>query len=95
MNKTSIIDKMQREQLKHNTLLDTVNFIAESNFNKGFLAAKKETKEIITDLFNHYNSKLKELTKPKLDRRDRTETVIGLEAKVKLLIELKKKLCQK
>lgn len=58
----------------------------------GFSAAKKETKEVITDLFNHYNSKLKELTKPKLDRRNRTEIITVLEAKVNLLNELKKKL---
>lgn len=55
---------------------------------------KKEnkTEKILRDQYNHYNSKLKELTKPKLDRRDRTETVVKLEAKVELLRKLKDKL---
>ena len=47
--------------------------------------AQKEFKKEIKDKYNHYNSKLKEATKTKLDRRDRTEYIIKLEAKVELL----------
>lgn len=50
----------------------------------GYEIAQKEIK----DKYNHYNSKLKEATKTKLDRRDRTEYIIKLEAKVELLKSL-------
>lgn len=51
----------------------------------GFNFAQKEFKKEIKDKYNHYNSKLKEATKTKLDRRDRTEYIIKLEAKVEIL----------
>lgn len=51
----------------------------------GFNSAQKELKRKLKDKYNHYNSKLKEATKTKLDRRDRTEYVIKLEAKVEIL----------
>lgn len=54
----------------------------------GYEIAQKESKKEIKDKYNHYNSKLKEATKTKLDRRDRTEYVIKLEAKVELLKEM-------
>lgn len=50
--------------------------------------AEKRFKKEIKDKYNHYNSKLKEATKTKLDRRDRTEYIIKLEAKVELLKQL-------
>ena len=56
----------------------------------GFNSAQKEFKKEIKDKYNHYNSKLKEATKTKLDRRDRTEYIIKLEAKVELLKEMMK-----
>jgi hypothetical protein len=52
--------------------------------------AQKEFKKEIKDKYNHYNSKLKEATKTKLDRRGRTEYIIKLESKVELLKELMK-----
>ena len=51
----------------------------------GFNSAQKEFKTRLKDKYNHLNSKLKEATKTKLDRRDRTEYIIKLEAKVELL----------
>lgn len=51
-------------------------------------SAQKEFKKKLIDKLNHYKSKLKEATKTKLDRRDRTEYIIKLEAKVELLKEL-------
>jgi len=57
---------------------------------EGYNFAQKEFKKEIKDKYNHYNSKLKEATKTKLDRRDRTEYVIKLESKVELLKELMK-----
>ena len=56
----------------------------------GFNSAQKELKRKLKDKYNHYNSKLKEATKTKLDRRDRTEYIIKLEAKVVLLKEMMK-----
>jgi len=58
---------------------------SEIDFIEGFIVAEKEFKKQIKDLYNHYNSKLKEATITKLGRRERTEYVIKLEAKVKLL----------
>jgi ribosomal silencing factor RsfS len=55
------------------------------DFIEGFISAEKQSKKKIKDLYNHYNSKLKEATITKLDRRGRTEYVIKLEAKVELL----------
>ena len=52
--------------------------------------SQKQFKKEIKDKYNHYNSKLKEATKTKLDRRDRTEYVIKLEAKVELLKSMMK-----
>ena len=57
-------------------------------FLEGYNSAEKRFKKKIKDKYNHYNSKLKEATKTKLDRRDRTEYIIKLEAKVELLKEL-------
>ena len=54
----------------------------------GLNFAQKEFKKEIKDKYNHYNSKLKEATKTKLDRRDRTDYIIKLEAKVELLKSL-------
>ena len=57
---------------------------------ESYKMAQKEFKKEIKDKYNHYNSKLKEATKTKLDRRDRTEYIIKLEAKVELLKEMMK-----
>lgn len=51
-----------------------------------------DIKKTVKDMLNHYKSKLAEATKHKLDRRDRTEYVIKLEAKVEVLKELEKKI---
>ena len=56
----------------------------------GFNSAKKEFKIKLKDLYNAKNSQYKELTKPKLDRRNITEEGIKLETEVKLLKELMK-----
>lgn len=58
------------------------------HFTYGLETAQKQFKKEIKDKYNHYNSKLKEATKTKLDKRDRTEYVIKLEAKVELLKSL-------
>ena len=56
----------------------------------GFSSAQKEFKRKLKDLYNAKNSQYKELTKPKLGRKDRTEYIIKLEAKVELLKEMMK-----
>lgn len=55
------------------------------DFLEGFGAAKKDFKKQIKDLYNHYNSKLKESTVTKLGRREKTEYTLRLEGKVDLL----------
>jgi hypothetical protein len=55
------------------------------DFIEGFNCSQKLFKKDLTDLYNHYNSKLKNATTTKLERRERTEYVIKLEAKVELL----------
>ena len=56
----------------------------------GFNSAQKKFKIKLKDLYNAKNSQYKELTKPKLDRRNITEEGIKLETEVKLLKELMK-----
>ena len=58
---------------------------SDYTYTLGVKSAQKQFKKEIKDKYNHYNSKLKEATKTKLDRRDRTEYIIKLEAKVELL----------
>ena len=58
--------------------------------NKFIIMTPNEFKRKIKDLYNAKNSQYKELTKPKLDRRNITEEGIKLETEVKLLKELMK-----
>ena len=60
------------------------------HFTYGLETAEKEIKRKLKDLYNAKNSQYKELTKPKLDRRNITEEGIKLETEVKLLKELMK-----
>lgn len=94
-NEVVIMRKQAVEELAKEYRKTTPNQMHgdELGFISGFSRRKEIEQKILRDQYNHYNSKLKELTKPKLDRRDRTETVIKLEAKVELLKELKNKLC--
>jgi hypothetical protein len=55
---------------------------------EGYNFAQKEFKRKLKDLYNAKNSQYKELTKTKLDKRDRTEYIIKLEAKVEILKQL-------
>ena len=58
------------------------------HFTYGLEMVEKEIKQKLKDKYNHYNSKLREATKTKLDRKDRTEYIIKLEAKVEILKQL-------
>ena len=54
----------------------------------GFNSAQKEFKRKLKDLYNAKNSQYKELTKPKLGRKEMTVYTIKLEAEVNLLKQL-------
>ena len=54
----------------------------------GFNSAKKEFKKKLKDLYDAKNSQYKELTKPKLGRKEMTVYTIKLEAEVNLLKQL-------
>lgn len=71
--------------VKDNLQKDIRWMTTSNEYKEGKIFAQKQFKKEINDLYNHYNSKLKEATKTKLDR---TEYVIKLEAKVELLKEL-------
>lgn len=97
-NKTWLEEQEVLYSQKHNEILmklwwDTFRipkeyFGEDELYILGFNSAQKEFKKEIKDKYNHYNSKLKEATKTKLDRRDRTEYIIKLEAKVELLKQM-------
>lgn len=71
--------------VKDNIIKDKRWMTTSNEYKQGVNSAQKEFKKEVKDKYNHYNSKLKEATKTKLDRRDRTEYIIKLEAKVELL----------
>ena len=54
----------------------------------GFNSAQKEFKKKLKNLYNAKNSQYKELTKPKLGRKEMTVYTIKLEAEVNLLKQL-------
>lgn len=60
----------------------------EEHFTEGLEVAQKEFKKKLKDLYNAKNSQYKELTKPKLGRKEMTVYTIKLEAEVKLLQKL-------
>jgi hypothetical protein len=70
-------NKIYQEAVKEEMYAPDV-YQSKKDFLEGFIAAEKQIK----DLYNHYNSKLKETTVTKLERRERTEYAIRLEAKV-------------
>ena len=58
------------------------------HFTYGLETAEKEIKRKLKDLYNAKNSQYKELTKPKLGRKEMTVYTIKLEAEVNLLKQL-------
>jgi len=89
------IDRWELEDTNINVVKENIEkdkrwMTTSDEYQQGVNFAQKEFKKEIKDSYNHYNSKLKEATKTKLDRRDRTEYVIKLEAKVELLKQMMK-----
>lgn len=64
----------------------------QDNFIAGYDFAEKELKQKIKDLYNKYNSQLKEENNPKLTKVINKERVLILSSKIQVLEELKNKL---
>lgn len=71
------------------------NIHHELFFDLGFSAHKKLTGKLLRDQLNKYKSWYKEETQSKLDRSPNFKRETELLAKIELLKDLQKKLCQK
>lgn len=84
------------EKYKLEALNKIYSHLISKRFDAGFSAHEKVTEKLLRDQLNKYKSWYKEETQSKLDRGNpnfKRET--ELLAKIELLNELKKKLCQK
>lgn len=91
----SLVEKTKELQQYQNMLMEAHITTGVEQWNKGFSAHKKETRKILLDELNKYRSWYQQQTVKKLGRTPNFKYETELLAKIELLKDLQKKVCQK
>lgn len=90
----SLIEKIKDLQDYKNIVFEAHLTTGIEQYDKGFSAHKKKTEKILKDLKNKYKSWLSEEKLTKLAKTPNYIKQVTLEAKIDILNEIERKLCQ-